>query len=55
MRNISWIWIVVLSLLVFSLYWRYFSGAPAPEWMQCKESLLVQVFSGKCTPSQLAE
>jgi len=55
MRGFSWVWIVALSLLVLALSWRYFSDAPSPEWMQCKESMLVQIFSGKCTPSQYSK
>ena len=55
MRGFSWIWIVALSLLVFALSWRYFSDSPGPKWMQCKESMLVQIFSGKCTPSQYSK
>ena len=48
--NLRWIWVILLVGLAISLIWRNeFSGIADPSWTKCKESLLEQIFTSKCT------
>ena len=47
-RNM-WILAALLATLVLASMWRASSGAPAPQWELCKESLVTQLFTGECT------
>ena len=44
-------WILVGLMTIFSLVmiYRDESGMPAPDHVKCKESLVIQMFTGTCT------
>ena len=45
-----WILFTLLSILVIAAMYREFSNLPLPQHLNCKESMLEQMFSDKCTP-----
>ena len=45
----SWLIFALLAALVGFTAFNHYIGGPRKEWLNCKESLVVQVFSGKCT------
>lgn len=48
--NLRWIFIALFTVLAIAIIWRNeFSGAAAPSWTKCTESLLEQVLTSKCT------
>ncbi len=50
MSRTMWILLVLLSILVISSIYREHSNLPIPDHLNCKESMLQQMFSKKCTP-----
>ncbi|MDB2390249.1 hypothetical protein N9X12_03390 [Alphaproteobacteria bacterium] len=49
MNRNMWILAALLATLSIAIIWRSESGQPDPKWTLCKESLITQVFTGKCT------
>ena len=45
-----WILFTLLSILVIAGMYREYSNLPLPKHLNCKESMLEQMFSDKCTP-----
>ena len=45
-----WILFTLLSILVIAAMYREYSNLPLPKHLNCKESMLEQMFSDKCTP-----
>ena len=50
MSKTMWILLALLSVLVISSMYREYTKMPLPEHLNCKESMLEQMFSNKCTP-----
>lgn len=54
--NLRWIFVTLLVGLAVAVLWRNeFSSQPDPSWTKCKESLLEQTFTSKCTLRYEAE
>lgn len=49
MPRSMWILAALLAALSLATIWRSESGKPEPRWSLCKESLVVQLFTGDCT------
>ena len=48
--NFRWIIFGLIGVfLVATIYRNEMSGAGDPPWTRCKESLVVQIFTGDCT------
>ena len=48
--NFRWIIYGLIGVfLVATIYRNEMSGAGDPPWARCKESLVVQIFTGDCT------
>jgi uncharacterized membrane protein YccC len=45
-----WILAALISVLVIASIYREQSGIKMPDHLNCKESMLQQMFSDKCTP-----
>ena len=45
-----WILLTLLVILVLSSMYKEYSNLPTPDHLKCKESMLQQMFSDKCTP-----
>lgn len=45
----TWILLALIAVLAIATIWRDTQGLPAPSHTQCKESLIKQIFTGKCT------
>jgi hypothetical protein len=45
-----WILLTLLVILVLSAMYREYSNLPTLDHLKCKESMLQQMFSDKCTP-----
>lgn len=50
MSKTMWILLTLLVVLVLSSMYREYSNLPTPDHLKCKESMLQQMFSDKCTP-----
>ena len=50
MSKTMWILLTLLVILVLSSMYREFANLPTPDHLKCKESMLQQMFSDKCTP-----
>ena len=50
MSKTMWILLTLLVILVLSSMYREYSNLPIPDHLKCKESMLQQMFSDKCTP-----
>ena len=50
MSKNMWILAVLISVLVIASIYREQSGMEIPDHLNCKESMLQQIFSDKCTP-----
>ena len=50
MSKTMWILLTLLVILVLSSMYREYSNLPKPDHLECKESMLQQMFSDKCTP-----
>ena len=50
MSKTMWILLTLLVILVLSSMYREYSNLPIPDHLKCKESMLEQMFSDKCTP-----
>ena len=46
-----WILAAILAVLVISQMYMSGTGQLDRPWAECKESLMTQVISGECTPS----
>jgi len=44
-----WILAILLTILALASIWQDSVGAPTERWKLCKESLVSQIFTGKCT------
>ena len=49
MNRTMWILLVLIAALSIATIWREHQGLPAPSHTLCKESLVVQIFTGACT------
>ena len=47
-RNM-WILAGLMAMLSLAVIYREESGMPVPDYVKCKESLVTQIVSGKCT------
>ena len=47
-RNM-WILAGLMAMLSLAMIYREESGMPVPDYVKCKESLVTQIVSGKCT------
>jgi len=45
-----WILMGLLAAMSIALIWRDSNSDVGPSWTLCKEALIVQVFTNKCTP-----
>jgi len=45
-----WILLTLLVILVLSSMYGEYSNLPTPNHLKCKESMIQQMFSDKCTP-----
>ena len=50
MTKTMWILLTLISVLIISSIYREYSNMPVPDHLNCKESMLQQMFSDKCTP-----
>ena len=50
MSTTMWILLGLLSVFLISMIYRDYAGLKTPEHLNCKESMLEQLFSDKCTP-----
>ena len=50
MSKTMWILLTLLVILVLSAIYREYSNLPTLDHLKCKESMLQQMFSDKCTP-----
>ena len=50
MSKNMWILAALISVLVVASIYREQSGMKMPDHLNCKESMLQQMFSDKCTP-----
>ena len=46
-----WILAGLMAMLSLAVIYREESGMPVPDYVKCKESLVTQIVSGKCTES----
>ena len=53
MNKTMWILLTLLVILVISSMYRQSSNLPLPSHLNCKESMIEQMFSNKCTPRKL--
>ena len=49
-KTTMWILLTLLVILVLSSMYREYSNLPTPDHLKCKESMIQQMFSDKCTP-----
>ena len=47
-RNM-WILAGLMAILSLALIYHDESGMPTPDYVKCKESLVIQMFTGNCT------
>lgn len=47
-RNM-WILAGLMAILSIAVIYRSESGMPPPDYVKCKESLVTQMFTGKCS------
>ena len=45
-----WILLTLLVILALSSMYQEYLNLPIPDHLKCKESMLQQMFSDKCTP-----
>ncbi len=50
MSKTMWILLTLLVILVLSSMYGEYSNLPTPNHLKCKESMIQQMFSDKCTP-----
>ena len=50
MSKNMWILAALISVLVIASIYREQSGMKMPDHLNCKESMLQQMFSDQCTP-----
>ena len=50
MSKNMWILAALISVLVIASIYREQSGMEMPDHLNCKESMLQQMFSDQCTP-----
>ena len=50
MSKTMWILAALITVLVIASIYREQAGMKTPEHLKCKESMLQQMFSDKCTP-----
>ena len=50
MSKSMWILAALISVLVIASIYREQSGLDIPDHLNCKESMLQQMFSDQCTP-----
>ncbi len=49
MHRNMWILAILLTILALASIWQDSVGARTERWKLCKESLVSQIFTGKCT------
>jgi hypothetical protein len=49
MGRAMWILLALIAALSIATIWRDQQGLPAPSHTLCKESLVIQIFTGACT------
>ena len=49
MRKSMWILAGLIAIMSIAMIYRGESGMPAPDHIKCKESLITQIITGKCT------
>ena len=49
MSKNMWILAGLMAILSIAIIYRGESGMSAPDYVKCKESLVTQMFTGKCT------
>ena len=49
MSRTMWILLALIAALSIATIWHDQQDLPAPAHTQCKESLIVQIFTGACT------
>ena len=47
--DLRWLLVILMSLFVLAFIWRDMSGMGNMPWTNCKETLFIQVITGKCT------
>ena len=47
-----WILLALLSVLIISSIYREYADLPTPDHLKCKESMIQQFLSDKCTPRE---
>ena len=50
MTKTMWILLTLISIMMIASIFRYYNDMPVPDHLNCKESMLEQMFSDKCTP-----
>ncbi len=50
MSKTMWIIFTLISILIIASIYRSYNNMPMPDHLKCKESMLEQMFSDKCTP-----
>ena len=50
MSKTKWIILTLISILIIASIYRGYNNMPLPDHLKCKESMLEQMFSNKCTP-----
>jgi len=50
MSRVSWIILGLVAVLMISTLYMSDTGQLDRPWMECKESMVVQIFSDQCTP-----
>ena len=50
MSRTMWILLTLISVMVIVSIYRQYNNMPLPDHLNCKESMLEQMFSDKCTP-----
>ena len=50
MSRTMWILLTLISVMIIVSIYREYNKMPLPDHLNCKESMLEQMFSDKCTP-----
>ena len=53
MSKTMWIILTLISILIIASIYRSYNDMPLPDHLKCKESMLEQMFSNKCTPRKI--
>ncbi len=50
MSRTMWILATLLSIMIIATIYKQYANLPVPDHLNCKESMLEQMFSDRCTP-----